>query len=326
MDDAGVPVPRKAPELVPAPDPPENAGSEVIITPIPAELPQGETPTSEIPQESVEGSVTLPAVQAPAVPISDFSDTRWRAALSRTQWMPGHRDRFGMFSLVGESGVAWENWGGLMSTSGYGFHFLNGPVSTDLPSKVFDFTWGLAWNGELTDGWSASLAGKVGIYADFEDSVRDGWRFPAHAVVFHDWTDTLRGAAGVKYLDRESLNILPVLGVILRPDDRVRIEALFPEPRIAWRVHADDDSQNWISISGEIGGGEWAIERSNSGLADVVTYNDYSAVLGFHNHTAGGPEQAFEIGYVFARDLEYRSGVGDYRPPDTFFIRLSGRF
>jgi hypothetical protein len=195
-----------------------------------------------------------------------------------------------------------------------------------LPSKVFDFTWGLHWSGEIMEDWSASLTGNVGVFTDFEDSVRDGWRFPADAVVFHDWSETVRGVGGVKYLDRENLPALPVFGLIFRPDDRVRIEAIFPEPRVAWRVFAEEGAENWLSLSGEIGGGEWAIERSNTDLADIVTYNDYSALFGFHHYNVGQSAQSFELGYTFARDLEYRSGVGDFKPEDIFFLRWSNRF
>jgi hypothetical protein len=241
------------------------------------------------------------------------------------QWMPGHRDRFGIFSSTGGSAVECEEWGGLTFLSGYGYHFLDGPVQTDMPSKVFDFTWGLHWSGEIMEDWSASLTGRVGVFSDFEDSARDGWRFPAEAVVFHDWTESVRGVLGVKYLDRENLRALPVLGMIFRPDDRVRLEAIFPEPRVAWRVHVDEGTENWLSFSGEIGGGEWAIERSNTDLADIATYNDYSAVLGFHHYTVGQMEQAFELGYTFARELEYRSGVGDFDPEDIFFLRWTTR-
>ena len=61
-------------------------------------------------------------------------------------------------------------------------------------------------------------------------------------------------------------------------------------------------------------------------LADIVTYNDYSAVFGFHHYIVGKSEHAFELGYTFARDLEYRSGAGDFKPEDIFFLRWSNRF
>jgi hypothetical protein len=207
-----------------------------------------------------------------------------------------------------------------------GFHFLNGPVSSDLPARLFDFTWGLHWGGEMMPGLSASLSAKAGLYTDFEDSVRDGWRFPAHAVFFHDWTDTIQTAFGVEYFDRQNLQVLPVAGLILRPDERVRVEVVFPEPRLAWQVSRDEETEHWLSVSGQIGGGEWAIERSNTDLADVVTYNDYGLVFGFHGYTPGRREGSFEIGYLFARDLEYRSGAGNFEPDNTFFLRISSRY
>lgn len=302
------PVPLNIPkEEGPIPVPAPELGTEVIIE-------DGGTLSSD-----PDSDIALEVLSDPI----DFSMARWRPGKGGLMWMPGHRDRFGMFSLIGETVSDWEDWGGLASTYGHGFHFLNGPVRSDLPSKLFDFSWGLAWNGELTDGWSASLAGKVGLYTDFEDSVRDGWRFPAHAIVFHDWDDTVQGALGVNFLDRENLPVLPVVGLVFRPDDRIRLEALFPEPRIAWRVHADETKENWISLSGQIGGGEWAIERANTDLADVVTYNDYSVVVGFHGFDPREFGSSFELGYTFARDLEYRSNVGNFEPQETFFIRMT---
>ncbi len=277
---------------------------------------QGESSSNQI--EIQNGQGTLSVTPKPM----DFSTSRWWPGSGTMEWMPGHRDRFGMFSITGGAAMAWENWGGVSSGFGYGLHFLNGPVQTDLPSKLYDLNWGLNWNGQLMPGWSASLAGKGGVYTDFRDSVRDGWRFPAHAVVFHDWTGTVSGAMGVKYFARDNLPPLPVVGLIFRPDDRVRIEALFPEPRIAWQVEANKDSEHWLSLSGQIGGGQWAIERANTDRADVVTYNDYRAVLGFHNYQPGESNQSFEAGYIFARDLTYRSGVGNFHPGDTFFLRF----
>ena len=63
-------------------------------------------------------------------------------------------------------------------------------------------------------------------------------------------------------------------------------------------------------------------ERSGSGLADVATYNDYQLVLALNSINQDRSISSFEIGYVFERELEYRSRRGDFEPPETFFIRL----
>lgn len=338
------PTSEESPQLVPVPEPADAATSPSeekkpaqppIENPMPDDPPTAPEPiTVPSPEDGkeviIEDGGTLKSETEEEDEYrrkpTDFSYTRWWVTRGQTEWIPGHRDRFGMFTWKGETAHVWEDWGNLASIHGLGFHFLNGPVSSDLPSKLFDFSWGLNWIDEIGDGWSASLSGKAGLFTDFEDSVREGWRFPAHAVVFHDWTSTVQGVAGVEYFDRQNLPALPVLGVILKPNERVRLEAVFPEPRIAFRVHAEAKSENWLSFSGEIGGGEWAIERSNTDLADVVTYNDYRIVLGFHGYDLGQLDQAFEIGYLIARDLEYRSGVGDMEPDNTLFFRLSSRY
>ena len=57
---------------------------------------------------------------------------------------------------------------------------------------------------------------------------------------------------------------------------------------------------------------------------DVVTYRDLRLSLGM-----SGREQLrseLEIGYVFSRDLSYRSGVGDFAPGDTVMVRSSHRY
>ncbi len=240
-------------------------------------------------------------------------------------WRPEGGDRFGGFIWEGQSADAWDAVEGLSSTSGTGFHFLSGPTRTDMPPRLFDFTWGLHWFGEVTTAWWLDTAISAGLHTDFEDSAREGWRFPAHAVVSHEYTVETTLVGGIRYFDRADLGLLPVGGVILRPSSDLRLELVFPEPRAAWRVATDEKSDHWLSVGAQIGGGEWAIEREPSGLKDVVTYNEYELVAGLETVGRDGSINAIEIGCAFGRDLEYRSNVGNYRPNDTFFIRLSSR-
>jgi hypothetical protein len=218
-----------------------------------------------------------------------------------------------------------DGWDGLSLTHGNGFHFLGGPSVTDMPPRLFDFNWGLHWFGEVTDFWWLDLGFSGGLYTDFEDSVREGWRFPAHAVATWELESEIQPVLGIRYFDRDNLGLLPVAGAIVRPDDGLRLELVFPEPRIAWRVSADEEQERWLSLSGRIGGGEWAIERFGSGLADVATYNEYQLVLALDTIKTNNSISSLEIGYVFERDLEYRSGVGNTSLPETFFIRLVDR-
>ena len=291
-----------------------EAGSENSLQLLPPldenfELPRVETPT-DIFEEAVAGR--------------SFNDSGWYSAPNwgTMTWRPGSGGRFGEFGLAGVVASPIDAWKGLSLTQGYGYHFLDGPTRTDLPPRVFDFNMGLHWFGEISHNWWVDLEFSAGLYTDFEDSAREGWRFPSHAVLSWELTQEIQPVAGVRYFDRDNLGLLPVAGVILRPDDGLRIELVYPEPRVAWRVSTAGDQQHWMSIAGRIGGGEWAIERNRTGLADVVTYTEYELVLGFDTIDNDGSISSFEIGYVFDRALEYRSGRRRHTNlPETFFLR-----
>lgn len=311
-----------APEELPEPETfPESssagAGRATIVT---------EPPGEPIVIDAT-GTETLPDEEDDAIPGRPYNGSGWysKPSWGGMNWRTGSGNRFGEFALEGIHADPVEGWDGLSLTHGNGFHFLGGPSATDMPPRLFDFNWGLHWFGEVTDFWWLDLGFSGGLYTDFEDSVREGWRFPAHAVASWEMSNEIQPVFGVSYFDRDNLGLLPVAGAIVRPDDGLRLELVFPEPRIAWRVSADEEKERWLSLSGRIGGGEWAIERFGSGLADVATYNEYQLVLAFDTVDRSHSVSSIELGYIFERDLEYRSGVGNTTLPETFFIRLVNR-
>ena len=123
--------------------------------------------------------------------------------------------------------------------------------------------------------------------------------------------DELQFTLGVDYLDRDYLELLPVFGATLKPAPWLRCDVLFPKPRFALRIAPE----TWVYVAGELGGGQWGIERVDRS-PDVVAYRDYRLLLGVTTGTdsEGAKSMSFlEIGYVFDRRLEYRSGT-NYKP------------
>ena len=84
------------------------------------------------------------------------------------------------------------------------------------------------------------------------------------------------------------------------------------------------ESETWIAVGGELAGGTWAIERDHT-YDDNVTYQDMRVYVALETFAAGHTSSSLELGYVFERDLEYRSGVGNYYPGDAMMIRWTGR-
>jgi hypothetical protein len=286
----------ESPQVPPSQDPSPAAG-ETLVTDAPITL---------------EGSAEVP----PVASLRDFLGYRY--STSSLDWIPGGGDRFGMFSIVSDhyqkSGV---NSGiGI----GMGFHFLAGPVQTDMPPRVYDFSLAYQFRQRLGP-MGFDLAAGVLAASDFEGSARKGILFPSHAVGFLSANPAIDVVFGVDYLDRGDIKLLPVAGLVWTPNPEMRFEAVFPRPRAVFGL----TDRNRLYLSGELGGGTWAIERVALGN-DLATYRDLRVCIGVEYVEKDGQRSAFEIGYLFDRRLEYTSGNGDMHLKDAAVLRLVTTF
>jgi hypothetical protein len=260
----------------------------------------------------IEGQPDPPAVAT----LGDFLGYRYES--SSLEWIVGGGDQFGMFSAV------WDHYqkSGIQSGIGVGmgFHFLDGPVQTDMPSRVFDFS--IAYQIRQQFGpLKFDLSAAVMASSDFEGSAREGIRFPSHAVGFLNVAPATDLVFGIDYVDRGDIRLLPVVGLIWTPNPRMRYELVFPRPRAVFPL---TDHQR-LYVSGELGGGSWAVERMGVGN-DLATYRDLRACIGVESVQDEGSRWAFEIGYLFDRRLEFSSGIGDMHLDDAVMLRLVTAF
>lgn len=235
-----------------------------------------------------------------------------------TTWLFGRGDDFGMFSLKSFPTLDLSDTSALVT--GIGIHFLNGPIRTDMPPRLYDFLMGYHTRLPVNDRLMLDLKAGVGIFSDFEGSAREGVRGQGHAVSYFEWHPWLVSVAGVEVLDRDDYSVLPVGGFVVRPNDNMIFDLIFPRPKATFRTGED----HAVYVSGELGGNTWAIERS-SGEDDVVTYKDLRVLFGamkFGKTT----DTAFEFGWAFDRELSYRSGSGDYSPNEAFLIQLRANY
>ena len=237
----------------------------------------------------------------------------YRISEGTTTLIPANAAEFGRFSMESTQYLeAGENFG---LSAGVGFHFLSGPTSTPIPSRVFDFKTALQSRKHVGPKFSYDVAASIGVFSDFEDSARDGVRFPSHAVGFFHPNPCLDIVFGVEYLHRDDIKVLPVVGLVLR-EANVRAELVFPRPRIDFALN-DDTS---LFVKGELGGGSWDIERPDE-TNDVFTYRDYRVSIGLQT-LKSGKTSSIEFGYVFDRQLSFRSSLHEEEFDDTFMIQL----
>ena len=110
------------------------------------------------------------------------------------------------------------------------------------------------------------------------------------------------------------------MSLIWTPSDAIKLELVAPRPRIARRITYAGDVEDWLYLAGEFGGGTWAIRRA-SGVDDLVTYRDWRIVLGIERKALHALDARLEVGYVFARQIEFAGPTADLTPGDTLMLR-----
>ena len=214
----------------------------------------------------------------------------------------------------------------LLLTPGFGTTFVDevaGPTDPGLPPQLSDAWLQARWLRKIGSRLGVDLAVAPGWYSDLvNDDVSQALRITGHGFGAWEASENLRLVAGVIYLDRYDVNLLPAGGVLWTPSDDARFEIIFPRPRLAWRVAESRRAAQWVYLAGEFGGNQWAVRR-DSGADDVVVYHDYRLIAGWERKPADlGVSWRLETGWVFGRLVEYYiTDTADYTPGDTFLVR-----
>jgi hypothetical protein len=215
----------------------------------------------------------------------------------------------------------------LLITPMFDARFLDGPVAPDLPPQLFTTGIDFMWVPKFGDRWRAAIAVAPMVYSDFQSSDADMFRLTGKGVVQWDAIpDKLQFMAGVLYLNRDDVRLFPVIGAIWNPTPYWNLELVFPRPKLARLINYGADHSDWVYVLGEFGGNSWAVQR-DSGLQDKVTLRDLRVMLGVERRKNGGVNYRAEVGFVFAREIEYLSAPGaNYEPADTVLLRLGTTF
>ncbi len=283
-------------------------------------------PPPDVSQPKLDAAATTEWLveQAAVPPIPEQPMVGFELHRDAATWLVGNGDDFGFYSL---EGVSTLNLGRLEGTfSGYAVHFVGGPIQTDMPPRLFELFVGYRAIGDLSARWGYDVTVSPGIYTDFEGHAHQGWRIRGLGLATYRWSAATTVVLGVACLDRENLDVLPVGGLVIQPNSFTRWELVFPEPRVSTTVHlGNQERPSRLYLRGQLGGGSWAIER-DSDAADIATYQDLRAFVGISSEDEDGQSTFMEIGYVFDRRLEYRSGIGDMPFDDTIMFRSGVRY
>ncbi|REJ65872.1 MAG: hypothetical protein DWQ31_16375 [Planctomycetota bacterium] len=214
----------------------------------------------------------------------------------------------------------------LLLTSGFAIHLFEGPVGDDpmaaLPGQLYDAYGELGWQPIIAQWLRADLAVRVGAYSDFEKVNSESIRVLGRAIAIWSHSSTLEFQAGVIYLDRVGIKLLPAGGVVWMPggpNGDMRWDILFPNPKLAQRLTYFGTWDVWWYVAGEYGGGSWSLGRDTG--QDEVEYEDLRLLVGLEWTTVSKIKGFVEFGWAFDRQLNYRSLMGNTDLDDTFLLR-----
>lgn len=214
----------------------------------------------------------------------------------------------------------------LRVTPGFIAHFWNGPDSDahpgfDLPASAFS---GFISADHLTNpanqiGLETNFT--IGFYSDYENYSSDGLRLTGRLVGWTHVNSYTVAKFGVEYFDRVNVKLLPAFGVYMTPTPDLKLDLFFPRSKLSHRLPNYYDVEAWAYIGGEYGGGSWAIERAD-GSRDQADINDVRAFIGLEWMGPRGLTGFVEAGYVFQREIVYRSDASmSLELQDTVMIR-----
>lgn len=292
-------------------------------------------------------TTTAPVAAEPWVPLGEVPYPDQLAPAARKPWFPpGSRD--GVFQKVNLVGAYLPQLGddGLGLTEAeieavfglpfltrhtpllirpfYGIHFVDGPSGLDVPPRLHDAAVQFEHFRPLSDDWLLMGDITIGEFADDHSfGTSEALRITGGGAAVYRPNDVWKVVLGAQYIDRANANLLPVAGFVYTPNDDWEYKLVFPVPRISWRLPWTDmpgRDERWAYIGAEYGGGAWGVQRA-SGASDGLDITEYQIFLGYERKIIGGLSRHIELGWVFGRELRYRSRVGDTDLGDTLMLR-----
>lgn len=299
--------------------PPSTNQRDYVPNPSYATSPLGAPPAEFVPPQEVPFFSWRPSYIPEGAKTGIFQQS-----LFRTTYLPRIGDNgFGMTSLNKQFTFAlppFISGSPILLTPSYTTHFLDGPGPIDVPPHLIDGELEFRYMKQATPRLGIDLAVAPSFFSDGHNMSSQAWRVTGR--VLGAWTVNERWqiVGGGVYTGRSDFPAVPVAGFIWKPSCDVRVEAVFPRPKVYWRPFVNGTIEHWFYVGGEYGGNTWAIDHEG-GIPDKMTYADLRLLVGWQRKTPAGLQGRLELGWVFDRSIEFTSGRPGFNPDDTLMLR-----
>jgi hypothetical protein len=215
----------------------------------------------------------------------------------------------------------------LLVTAGFAGTLTNIPQGADIPNELYEGWVQARWLRKVGERLGVDLAVSPGWYSDFHNDSSQALRITGHGFGAWEADENLRIIAGVIYLDRYDVSLLPAGGLLWTPADEWRYELIFPRPRVAWRIAERPRASHWAYVAAEFGGNQWAVQSTTAptaGRDQIMVIRDYRLLAGWERRPADlGISMKAELGWVTGRSVQYYLSDQTWLyPSDTFLARF----
>ena len=210
--------------------------------------------------------------------------------------------------------------------SGSQFNYRHWDASDSFNRDLFRFGVNLQlaspdWQGPW--GWQANF--DPSLNSDFRSGLAgESVNLDANVIGHYQFNPTVTGVFGVGYLDRVHDIIIPYAGVIYRPDDLWEFRVLFPQGRVSRYLGEFWWGRHWLYL-------QWEYHVESYQVATPATdhnqiqYQDYRLTFGMRSDHKGFTKY-IEAGWVFGRQVDYKSLVPGFDVSDGLIVRGGIRF
>lgn len=194
----------------------------------------------------------------------------------------------------------------------YSQHEWDGPsvVGSDLPGSAFSAFLDTGWETNPIQTLGLELGFRIGVFSAFDAVNSESIRYQGKALGRLRLTPTATLRAGVFYIDRNKIKLLPAVGLLWTPNPDTRFDLFFPEPKLSHYLATMGNADVWWYLTGYYGGGAWTIKQTDD-ANDEIDINDIRLMLGLEFGRSEQMRQGFRLGFVeggyaFNRELLYR--------------------
>jgi hypothetical protein len=194
--------------------------------------------------------------------------------------------------------------------------------AADVPGALYEFYVQISWRAKLAEWFYLDMRFTPGYFTDMHNTSSDAFMPRGYVMAIFAFSEQFQFLIGAAATNRVISQAVPIGGFLYTPDEDTEVRLVFHVPRVATVIDKQGNTKYWAHLSGEWGGGAWAVERG-AGFNDKLDYSDARVYAGIESQTNGVVMWHAEIGFVFDRILSYKSNLPEkFRLGDTFIARI----